>query len=329
MVMKESNNNKKAMSPTMEVVSMQKGEEKVEEKDEIEELFKNISYRKRKRRDGQKTSADVAAEISMYVEGVIAMLEVATEEDAQLNRQCKPAVNKLKNLPLLTEVLLKKHLQEEFLDHDVLGLLKSWLEPLPDGSLPNVSVRTAILEILSDYPIDVGQYNRREQLKKSGIGKVIMFLSKTDEEIVPNRKLARALVDKWSRPLYNKSTRFDQEMRSSSMIHDEKPLSKKPASTKVLVLKDNDIDLSAKKETGKPSSRREYVTKPEALALDFTVRPLSKINLDMIRERSKNAMQDDVRSRLNKKMKSQTKSRKTTLQAAKLSAEGRNMLMIY
>jgi transcription factor SPN1 len=43
----------------------------------------------------------------LLVENVIAELEVTAEEDADLNRQAKPAVNKLKKLPLLTEVLSK------------------------------------------------------------------------------------------------------------------------------------------------------------------------------------------------------------------------------
>lgn len=44
----------------------------------------------------------------------------------------------------------RKQLQQEFLDHGVLTLLKNWLEPLPDGSLPNINIRAAILKILTD-----------------------------------------------------------------------------------------------------------------------------------------------------------------------------------
>lgn len=122
----------------------------------------------------KKKSEKSPAEIALLVENVMAELEVTAEEDADLNRQGKPAVNKLKKLPLLTDVLSKyvvmqssiyfsislsfkvliilhrKQLQQEFLDHGVLTLLKNWLEPLPDGSLPNINIREAILMILTD-----------------------------------------------------------------------------------------------------------------------------------------------------------------------------------
>ena len=55
----------------------------------------------------KKKNEKSAAEIALLVENVMAELEVTAEEDAELNRQSKPAINKLKKLPLLTEVLSK------------------------------------------------------------------------------------------------------------------------------------------------------------------------------------------------------------------------------
>lgn len=73
--------------------------EEGEEDDEMKDLFKMGKKRKK--------SEKSAAEISLLVEKVMAELEICAEEDAKLNMLSKPAINKLKKLPLLTEVLSK------------------------------------------------------------------------------------------------------------------------------------------------------------------------------------------------------------------------------
>lgn len=295
------------------------------EDDEINELFK-VGKRKKK-------SEKNPAEIALLVENVMAELEVTAEEDAELNRQGKPAVNKLKKLPLLTEVLSKKQLQSEFLDHGVLTLLKNWLEPLPDGSLPNINIRAAILKILTDFPIDLDQYDRREQLKKSGLGKVIMFLSKSDEETTANRRLAKDLVDKWSRPIFNKSTRFE-DMRNvdEDRVPYRRPSVKKPGNKpSAMESRDGDFDLDIRDRksgltSGQSSSSRQVTIRPEATPLDFVIRPQSKIDPDEIRARAKQGSQDQRRLKMNKKLQQLKGSKKKRLQATKVSVEGRGML---
>ncbi|GAV80744.1 Med26 domain-containing protein [Cephalotus follicularis] len=293
------------------------------EDDEIKELFKMGKKRKKNERS--------PAEIALLVENVMAELEVTAEEDAELNRQAKPAVNKLKKLPLLTEVLSKKQLQQEFLDHGVLTLLKNWLEPLPDGSLPNINIRAAILKILTDFPLDLEQYDRREQLKKSGLGKVIMFLSKSDEETTSNRKLAKDLVDKWSRPIFNKSTRFE-DMRN---IDDDRapyrrPPVKKPANKAAGMESRDDLNWDETRERkSSQSSSRQPTTRPEATPLDFVVRPQSKIDPDEIRARAKQVVQDQRRLKMNKKLQQLKTPKKKQLHATKISVEGRGMLKYF
>lgn len=296
--------------------------EEGEEDDEIKDLFKMGKKKKKTEKS--------AAEIALLVENVMAELEVVAEEDAELNRQSKPAINKLRKLPLLTEVLSKKQLQLEFLDHGVLTLLKNWLEPLPDGSLPNINIRAAILKILTEFPIDLDQYDRREQLKKSGLGKVIMFLSKSDEETTSNRKLAKDLVDKWSRPIFNKSTRFE-DMRN---FEDERtpirrPTMKKPMNkASGMQSRDDDFDLAEYSQEPKSgsSSSRLHASRPEAMPLDFVVRPQSKIDPDEVRARAKQVVQDQRRLKMNKRLQQLKAPKKKQLQATKLSVEGRGMV---
>ncbi|XP_042032453.1 protein IWS1 homolog 1-like [Salvia splendens] len=224
----------------------------------------------------------------------MAKLEVVAEEDAELNQQGKPAINKLKKLSLLTDVLSKKQLQQEFLDHGVLTLLKNWLEPLPDGSLPNINIRAAVLRILFD---------------------VIMFLSKSDEETTDNRKLARELVHKWS-------TRFE-EMKN---FEDERVM-RRPTLKKVMSKgsgmpsADYDIDLSKESPKGLKSahsSSNQHASRPEAMLMDFLVRPQSKVDPDVVRARAKQVVQDQHRAKMNTKLQQ--------VQATKLSVEGRGML---
>lgn len=73
--------------------------EEGEEDDEINNLFKIGKKRKKTEKS--------AAEIALLVENIMAELEVVAEEDAELNRQGRPAINKLKKLSLLTDVLSK------------------------------------------------------------------------------------------------------------------------------------------------------------------------------------------------------------------------------
>ncbi|XP_051146139.1 protein IWS1 homolog 1-like [Andrographis paniculata] len=295
--------------------------EEGEEDDEIKQMFK-VGKKKKK---NEKS----AAEIALLVENVMAELEVVAEEDAELNRQGRPAISKLRKLSLLTDVLSKKQLQQEFLDHGVLTLLKNWLEPLPDGSLPNINVRAAVLQILSDFPIDLEQYDRREQLKKSGLGKVIMFLSKSEEETTSNRKLAKELVDKWSRPIFNKSTRFE-DMKN---FEEERPF-KRPSAKKAMnkgagmSSRDDDLDLAGYSQSSKSgqSSSRQHASRPEAMSMDFVVRPQSKVDPEAIRARAKQMAQDQRRAKMNKKLQQLKAPKRKQLQATKLSVEGRGMV---
>ncbi|KAL8153130.1 hypothetical protein V2J09_010890, partial [Rumex salicifolius] len=292
-----------------------------EEDDEINALFKMGKKKKKNEKSAQ--------EISFLVEQLIAEFEVAAEDDAILNSEGKPAINKLKKLPLLTEALSKKQLQHEFLDHGVLTSLKTWLEPLPDGSLPNINIREAILRILTDFPLDLEQHDAREQLKRSGLGKVIMFLSRSDEETTSNRKLAKDLVDKWSRPIFNKSTRFE-DMRNADdeRVMQRRAFVKKPTNkTSGLESKDDDLDLhDSTSENKSGQSSRLHASRPEAMAMDFVVRPQSRIDPDEIRARAKQQIQDQRRLKMNKKLQHLKSGKKKQLQATRVSVEGRGMV---
>jgi hypothetical protein len=44
--------------------------------------------------------------------------------------------------------ICRKDMQGIMVDNDALSVMRTWLEPLPDGSLPNMNIRKSILEVL-------------------------------------------------------------------------------------------------------------------------------------------------------------------------------------
>lgn len=113
-----------------------------------------------------------------------------------------PAIAKLKLLQEVELFMAQKRFHEPFIHLGGLGVLKGWLEPYHDGTLPNVRIRTAILKGLQLLPVDLGLEDHKEILKKSQLGKNVMFLFKCADETPENRRMAKELVHKWSRPIF-------------------------------------------------------------------------------------------------------------------------------
>lgn len=65
------------------------------------------------------------------------------------------------------------------------AVLKAWIEPMPDGTLPNSRIREFVLRLLHQLPVDCALEDRKEQLKRSGLGRVVMFLFKLPGVLAP------------------------------------------------------------------------------------------------------------------------------------------------
>ncbi|CAN6996216.1 hypothetical protein IGI04_018239 [Brassica rapa subsp. trilocularis] len=310
-----TNTNTPNPNPTKAVIDRAK---RKEDNDEIAKLFQ---VRKRKS-VWQKTKAEIA----LQVEQVMANLELAVEDDVELNKQGQPATNKLTKLPILVGALSKKHLQAAFLDHGVLSLLKNWLEPLPDGSLPNTNVRTSVLQILDDLSIILGKGEgcRREQLVKSGLAKVVMFLSRTDEETRGNRRLANDLVNKWGHMIYERSTRFEDMLSQEEREEQEEVLSRREKKKKAREVRvggfDEDVDFSVEEKPKVPGGRVVTVV-PTATAVEFVLRPRPKVD-ERLKARAKMHLAGGRYENLMKRVKERKAVREQSMHALKLSVDG-------
>ncbi|KAM0686545.1 Transcription factor iws1 [Conglomerata obtusa] len=115
------------------------------------------------------------------------------EQDQQSNKNNQPAMARLQNSENLTRSLKNNRLQNVLLDVGILDVIKQWMEPLPDNSLPNVKIKKDMLDVLDYLPV-----KRKHLLNGSGIGKIVNFYSKNVRENEDVRNLATKIVKKWT-----------------------------------------------------------------------------------------------------------------------------------
>ncbi|ELQ75028.1 hypothetical protein THOM_2008, partial [Trachipleistophora hominis] len=113
----------------------------------------------------------------------------AVFRDKELNRHGKPALNRLDNLDGCIRALYS--LRND-IDTETFLILKEWLEPLPDNTLPNIEIKSEILSFLLKTSVT------RDQLVESEIGKIVYFYSLNNHETSEIRNLSKQLVKKWT-----------------------------------------------------------------------------------------------------------------------------------
>ncbi len=168
-------------------------------------LHSMMEERKKRRNKGMSDM-----EIREYVENLIDKLEAAHEEDKQYLEEKKPAINRLAALSDFEQAVARPQLHRWLLDAGILAVFNHWLYPHSNGTLPNIRLRTSLLKMLTRLNIDTSLEHRRDQVKRSGVGKVVLFYAKLGDETAGNRKMAAALVERWTKPVYEQFGRRDR-----------------------------------------------------------------------------------------------------------------------
>jgi transcription factor SPN1 len=191
----------------------------------------------------------------------------AVVADIEANGRQQPALAKLKLMPKVRAVLEKQFMHEQLLENEMLTVLRLWLEPLPDGSLPSINIRRPLLKYLQTLPVTT------DYIRESRIGRVVMFYYKCDRELAELRKLAADLIGLWSRPILQQ--RFKSSAASAS---DPSGL----AGEELLpVLED---DEGQRNRLGDLGYQLKTARVPQAVRTTFTAVPPSRVS-DNFRER--------------------------------------------
>ncbi|PRW61505.1 IWS1-like protein [Chlorella sorokiniana] len=300
-----------------QLAGYEEAEEAGEEEDELERIFS-----KKKRKDDGASAKDAKE----TVENLLSWMELAVEEDQKANEEGRPAIHKLKLLPLVEEVLTTKRLHSDLLDAGLLGVLKAWLELMPDGTLPNARIRESVLRLLCQLPVDTALEDRKEQLKRSGLGRVVMFYFKLPDETAGNRRLAKDLVERWSRPILapSRARELNEEERERILQARQQRQAKAAAQAAQARMAEIDAEDDAAGRPRQPrfgeAGFRFHASIPQAAALDYVKAPSGKFAMP---EAKKGGKKGDEH-KLTKKLKGMTKGARAG-RAAVASVEGRNV----
>jgi len=128
-------------------------------------------------------------------------MEAACREDNEARQSGQPAVNKLKLLPEVLNIMNRQSIRHSVVDPEAnfLQSVKFFLEPLNDGSLPAYNIQRDLFQALERLPID------KETLLSSGIGKVVVFYTKSKKPEIGIKRIAERLLADWSRPILKRT----------------------------------------------------------------------------------------------------------------------------
>lgn len=158
---------------------------------EDEEGPKRVRARGRPR--GKKAGKTDDEDVGPQAQSLVEQMRTAVAIDNKNNEDQKPAVEKMALLDGLYGKLINRKYQSALMESGVLAAIRAWLEPLPDRSLPNIKIRRSMLEALMHMKVDAWH------LESSQVGKIVNFYSLNPREDKDIRKLARALVQKWTK----------------------------------------------------------------------------------------------------------------------------------
>ncbi|KLU90478.1 transcription factor IWS1 [Magnaporthiopsis poae ATCC 64411] len=160
---------------------------------------KNPTKRRRK-----KDEVDLEEQADEEIAELKISMENACVVDNKAREEGKPAVGKLKLLPRVLSMMNRTSIQHAILDPETnfLQSVRFFLEPLNDGSLPAYNIQSEIFAALTRLPIG------KEALLSSGIGKVVLFYTKSTRPEPAVKRMAEKLVGEWSRPILKRTDDF-------------------------------------------------------------------------------------------------------------------------
>lgn len=179
-------------------------------------------------------------------------MEEACRDDNTARELGKPAIHKLSMLPEVVALLNRNTVQHSIVDPDTnfLQSVRFFLEPLNDGSLPAYNIQRDLFASLAKLPIE------KDALLASGIGKVVLFYTKSKKPEIAIKRQAEKLLGDWSRPILKRSDDYKMRKVEERDIKYTTPIPKNPRAT----TNDNNSNLPVRTNTPSQTSSSQIAT---------------------------------------------------------------------
>ncbi|KAJ8606720.1 hypothetical protein MRB53_040739 [Persea americana] len=150
----------------------------------------------------RKATQDMEERADAEIETMRQRMAKACELDAEARARGDIATHKLKVLPAVVELMNRNTIQSQLVDPDInlLEAVRFMLEPADqDAALPNYQIQRELFTILGR--LNIG----KEALIASGLGKVVLFYTKSIQPQPEIKRQAERLLGEWMRVILGKS----------------------------------------------------------------------------------------------------------------------------
>ncbi|OAA35172.1 transcription factor IWS1 [Metarhizium rileyi] len=173
----------------------------------LDAAIKKSGTTKRRRKD----EIDLEDEIDEQLAELKLKMERACRDDNAARESNQPALHKLKLLPEVNAILNRNNVQHAVLDPDTnfLQHVKFFLEPLNDGSLPAYNIQRDLFTAMTKLNVE------KEALLSSGIGKVVLFYTRSKKPEPSIKRMAERLLGEWSRPILKRTDDYKKRQIES------------------------------------------------------------------------------------------------------------------
>jgi len=142
------------------------------------------------------------------IENMRRRMTEAAQSDTYSRERGQPAMHKLKLLPEVVALLNRNTIQASLTDPDInlLEAVRFFLEPLNDGSLPAYNIQKEMFAALGKLDI------KKDALIASGIGKVVLFYTRSTRPELVIKRQAERLLSEWMRPILKRSDDYSKKI---------------------------------------------------------------------------------------------------------------------